>query len=59
MMELIKIIALATVTGEPDHRGGYGGFRKFGVMPTTWAGGHGSGAAPIKPLVEALEKSDE
>jgi hypothetical protein len=25
-------------------------------MPSLWAGGHGSGAAPIKPLVEALDK---
>jgi hypothetical protein len=28
-------------------------------MPTLWAGGHGSGAAPIKPLLEALEKSEK
>jgi hypothetical protein len=33
--------------------------RKFGVMPTLWGGGHGSGTAPIKPLVEALEKLDK
>jgi hypothetical protein len=27
------------------------------MMPHLWAGGHGTGAAPIEPLVEALEKS--
>jgi len=27
-------------------------------MPTLWAGGLGTGAAPIKPLLEALEKPD-
>ena len=43
----------------PSHREFVAGLRKFGVMPTTWAGGHGSGAAPIKPLVEALEKLDK
>jgi len=26
------------------------------MMPHLWAGGHGLGAAPIEPLVEALEK---
>ena len=42
----------------PSHREFVAGLRKFGVMPTLWAGGHGSGAAPIKPLLEALEKPD-
>jgi hypothetical protein len=28
-------------------------------MPSLWAGCHGTGAAPIEPLVEALEKSDK
>lgn len=42
-----------------SHREFVAGLRKFGVMPTLWAGGHGSGAAPIKPLVEALEKADK
>jgi hypothetical protein len=37
-----------------SHREFVAGLRKFGVMPTLWAGGHGNGAAPIKPLVEAL-----
>ena len=41
-----------------SHREFVAGLRKFGVMPTLWAGGHGSGAAPIKPLLEALEKPD-
>jgi glyoxylase-like metal-dependent hydrolase (beta-lactamase superfamily II) len=41
-----------------SHREFVAGLRKFGVMPTLWAGGHGTGAAPIKPLVEALEKAD-
>ena len=39
-----------------SHREFVAGLRKFGVMPTLWAGGHGTGAAPIKPLVEALDK---
>jgi hypothetical protein len=30
--------------------------RRIGVMPTIWAGGHGTGPAPIKPLVDALDK---
>jgi glyoxylase-like metal-dependent hydrolase (beta-lactamase superfamily II) len=42
-----------------SHREFVAGLRKFGVMPTLWAGGHGSGAAPIKPLLEALEKSEK
>jgi glyoxylase-like metal-dependent hydrolase (beta-lactamase superfamily II) len=42
-----------------SHREFVAGLRKFGVMPTLWAGGHGSGAAPIKPLLEAMEKSDK
>jgi glyoxylase-like metal-dependent hydrolase (beta-lactamase superfamily II) len=41
-----------------SHREFVAGLRKFGVMPTLWAGGHGTGAAPIKPLVEALDKAD-
>ena len=41
-----------------SHREFVAGLRKFGVMPTLWVGGHGSGATPIKPLVEALEKLD-
>ena len=41
-----------------SHREFVAGLRKFGVMPTLWAGGHGTGAAPIKPLLEALEKPD-
>ena len=32
------------------------GLRKFGVMPHVWAGGHGTGAAPIQPLVDATER---
>jgi hypothetical protein len=43
----------------PSHREFVAGLRKFGVMPTTWAGGHGTGAAPIKPLIEVLEKADK
>jgi glyoxylase-like metal-dependent hydrolase (beta-lactamase superfamily II) len=39
-----------------SHRELVTGLRKHGVMPTIWAGGHGTGAAPIKPLVEALDK---
>ncbi|HET7886344.1 MAG TPA: MBL fold metallo-hydrolase [Bradyrhizobium sp.] len=42
-----------------SHREFVAGLRKFGVMPTLWAGGHGTGAAPIKPLLEALEKGDK
>jgi len=42
-----------------SHREFVAGLRKFGVMPTLWAGGHGTGAAPIKPLVDALEKADK
>jgi glyoxylase-like metal-dependent hydrolase (beta-lactamase superfamily II) len=42
-----------------SHREFVAGLRKFGVMPTLWAGGHGSGAAPIKPLVDALDKPDK
>ncbi len=39
-----------------SHRELIAGLRKLGVMPTLWAGGHGTGAAPIKPLVDALDK---
>jgi glyoxylase-like metal-dependent hydrolase (beta-lactamase superfamily II) len=39
-----------------SHREFVTGLRKFGVMPTLWAGGHGTGAAPVQPLVEAIEK---
>jgi glyoxylase-like metal-dependent hydrolase (beta-lactamase superfamily II) len=39
-----------------SHKEFVAGLRKLGVMPTTWAGGHGTGAAPIKPLVDALDK---
>jgi glyoxylase-like metal-dependent hydrolase (beta-lactamase superfamily II) len=42
-----------------SHREFVAGLRALGVMPTLWAGGHGTGAAPIEPLVEALEKSDK
>jgi glyoxylase-like metal-dependent hydrolase (beta-lactamase superfamily II) len=42
-----------------SHREFVAGLRKWGVMPTLWAGGHGTGAAPIQPLVEALEKYDK
>jgi glyoxylase-like metal-dependent hydrolase (beta-lactamase superfamily II) len=40
----------------PSHRELIAGLRKFNVMPSLWAGGHGTGVAPIKPLVEAMEK---
>jgi hypothetical protein len=39
-----------------SHRELIAGLRKLGVMPSLWAGGHGTGAAPIKPLVDALDK---
>jgi glyoxylase-like metal-dependent hydrolase (beta-lactamase superfamily II) len=39
-----------------SHREFVDGLRKLGVMPSLWAGGHGTGAAPIQPLVDALEK---
>ena len=39
-----------------SHREFVAGLHKLGVMPHLWAGGHGTGTAPIKPLVEALEK---
>jgi glyoxylase-like metal-dependent hydrolase (beta-lactamase superfamily II) len=42
-----------------SHREFVAGLRALGVMPTLWAGGHGMGAAPIGPLVEALEKPDK
>jgi glyoxylase-like metal-dependent hydrolase (beta-lactamase superfamily II) len=38
-----------------SHREFVAGLRKYGVMPALWAGGHGTGPAPIQPLVEALE----
>ena len=40
----------------PSHREFVEGLRKRGVMPALWAGGHGAGAAPIQPLLDALEK---
>jgi glyoxylase-like metal-dependent hydrolase (beta-lactamase superfamily II) len=39
-----------------SHKEFVAGLRKLGVMPALWAGGHGSGPAPIQPLVDALEK---
>ncbi len=39
-----------------SHREFVAGLRKLGVMPSLWAGGHGTGAAPIGPLVEGLDK---
>jgi glyoxylase-like metal-dependent hydrolase (beta-lactamase superfamily II) len=39
-----------------SHKELVAGLRKAGVMPTIWAGGHGTGPAPIKPLVDALDK---
>jgi glyoxylase-like metal-dependent hydrolase (beta-lactamase superfamily II) len=39
-----------------SHKELVAGLRKLGVMPALWAGGHGTGAAPIQPLVEALDK---
>ena len=39
-----------------SHKEFVAGLRRIGVMPTTWAGGHGTGPAPIKPLVDALDK---
>jgi glyoxylase-like metal-dependent hydrolase (beta-lactamase superfamily II) len=39
-----------------SHREFVAGLRALGMMPHLWAGGHGLGAAPIEPLVEALEK---
>jgi glyoxylase-like metal-dependent hydrolase (beta-lactamase superfamily II) len=33
------------------------GLRKLNVMPALWAGGHGTAPAPVKPLVEALDKA--
>ncbi|HLJ00902.1 MAG TPA: MBL fold metallo-hydrolase [Bradyrhizobium sp.] len=41
----------------PSHREFIAGLRKFGVMPSLWAGGHGTSAAPIRPLIEALDKN--
>jgi glyoxylase-like metal-dependent hydrolase (beta-lactamase superfamily II) len=46
-------------TALPSHRELIAGLRKFNVMPSVWAGGHGTGAAPIKPLIEAVEKPDK
>jgi glyoxylase-like metal-dependent hydrolase (beta-lactamase superfamily II) len=40
----------------PSHREFVEGLRKLGVMPYLWAGGHGTGPAPIQPLVDALDK---
>ena len=42
----------------PSHREFVAGLRKWGVMPALWAGGHGTGPAPIQPLVDALDKLD-
>jgi glyoxylase-like metal-dependent hydrolase (beta-lactamase superfamily II) len=39
-----------------SHREFVTGLRALGMMPHLWAGGHGTGAEPIQPLVEALEK---
>ena len=39
-----------------SHREFVAGLRKWNTMPSVWAGGHGAGPAPIRPLVEALEK---
>jgi glyoxylase-like metal-dependent hydrolase (beta-lactamase superfamily II) len=39
-----------------SHREFVAGLRRWGVMPTLWAGGHGTAAAPIQPLVDALNK---
>lgn len=39
-----------------SHKEFVAGLRKWGVMPALWAGGHGTGAAPIAPLIDALEK---
>jgi glyoxylase-like metal-dependent hydrolase (beta-lactamase superfamily II) len=39
-----------------SHREFVAGLRKLGVMPAFWAGGHGTGPAPIQPLVDALER---
>jgi glyoxylase-like metal-dependent hydrolase (beta-lactamase superfamily II) len=39
-----------------SHREFVAGLRKLGVMPAFWAGGHGTGPAPIQPLLDALEK---
>ena len=39
-----------------SHKEFVAGLRQIGIMPTIWAGGHGTGAAPIKPLVDALDK---
>ena len=38
-----------------SHKEFVAGLRKLGVMPTLWAGGHGTGSASIKPLVDALD----
>jgi hypothetical protein len=39
-----------------SHREFVAGLRQWGVMPNLWAGGHGTGPAPIGPLVEAFDK---
>jgi glyoxylase-like metal-dependent hydrolase (beta-lactamase superfamily II) len=39
-----------------SHKEFVAGLRKLGIMPALWAGGHGASPAPIKPLVDALEK---
>jgi glyoxylase-like metal-dependent hydrolase (beta-lactamase superfamily II) len=39
-----------------SHREFVAGLRKSGAMPAFWAGGHGTGPAPIQPLVDVLDK---
>jgi glyoxylase-like metal-dependent hydrolase (beta-lactamase superfamily II) len=39
-----------------SHREFVAGLRKWGVMPALWAGGHGTGSAPIQPLLDALDR---
>jgi glyoxylase-like metal-dependent hydrolase (beta-lactamase superfamily II) len=39
-----------------SHREFVAGLRQLGLMPALWAGGHGTGPAPIQPLVDALDK---
>jgi glyoxylase-like metal-dependent hydrolase (beta-lactamase superfamily II) len=42
-----------------SHREFVAGLRKWNVMPKQWAGGHGSGPAPIQPLLDALDRLDK
>jgi Metallo-beta-lactamase superfamily len=39
-----------------SHKEFVAGLRRAGIMPTIWAGGHGTGPAPIQPLVDSLDK---